>query len=122
MSTPLWMAGALGFALEALRDLLGELRARGGAVALDEAARRIAQAVRRMPLDRLPPAQHAAAHTAMATAIINGVASVAGLSEATRKKLTDKVGRKLLRAAAKKLDKAADELLAKTDKWERLLK
>lgn len=122
MDSKLWTSAATGAALALLRDLLGQLRKRASTAAINEAADRIKQAVLIAPLDHLPPAQYGAAWTAMAEGMVHAVAAVGGLSEATRQKLHAAVGRKLVNAATRRLGEAADELLAKTDKWERLLK
>lgn len=118
----MWVAAVGGLLVEVVRELLPDLRSRASAAAVDEAARRIAGAVRKAPISMLPPSMQASAHTELAEMLVATVADIGGLSTATRTKLHTLVGRKLLRSSARKLDKAADEALAATKRWEKALK
>jgi hypothetical protein len=137
MNSPLWISAAAGLVVELVRDLVGDLRRRAPEIVVEEAARRIADAVMAAPIDKLPPAvllglsdedadnqmaAHARAHVLMAETLVDSLAGIAGLSDKTRKRLRVRVGRKLLNATAKKLAKAADDALEATARWEKVLK
>lgn len=117
MTAPaMWVAAVGGLLVEVVRELLPDLRSRASAAAVDEAARRIAGAVRKAPISMLPPSMQASAHTELAEMLVATVTDIGGLSAGTREKLRTVVGRKLLRSSIKKLDQAADEAIKAADR------
>lgn len=117
MTAPaMWVAAVGGLLVEVVRELLPDLRSRASAAAVDEAARRIAGAVRKAPISMLPPSMQASAHTELAEMLVATVTDIGGLSAGTREKLRAVVGRKLLRSSLKKLDQAADEAIKAADR------
>lgn len=122
MAPSMWVGVAGSLAVEVVRAVLSDLRHRASAAAIDEAARLISDAVLRLPLEQLPPAQHAAAHAHIAESLIDTVAKLAGLSSKTRKRLHAATGRKLVRGATDELLDNVAELERKQKKWAKALK